>query len=79
MQNKFEVYNAEVKIARVHKAEIGFNPIIRVPIHNQMEADEYARQGVAIYEKITKTPNGEHHYYFVEVCLYDLAKVAQKD
>lgn len=78
MQNKLEIFNAHVTINRVNKVEIGFCPIIRVPIRSQAEADEYLRQGVAIYEKTAKTPNGEHHYYFVEVCLYDLAKVARK-
>jgi hypothetical protein len=78
MKNKFEVYNAEVTITKVNRAEIGFCPIIRVPIHNQMEADEYAKQGVAIYQKEIKTPNGYRSFYFVEVSVYDLATVARK-
>jgi hypothetical protein len=78
MRNEFEVFKAETTIKRVAKAEIGFCPIIRVPIRTQAEADAYMREGVAIYEKTTKTPNGECRYYFVEVSLYDLAKVAQR-
>lgn len=78
MQNKFDVFNAEIKITRVHKAEIGFCPIVRVPIRTQAEADEYMQQGVAIFEKKIKTPNGERCYCFIEVSVYDLAKVARK-
>lgn len=78
MQDKFEVYKSEVSITRVRKAEVGFCPIVRIIIHSQQEADEYMRQGAAIYEKVTKTQHGEHRYFFVEVSLYDLAKVARK-
>lgn len=78
MQNKFEVFNAHTTIKRVNKIEMGFCPIIRVPIRSQAEADEYMRQGVAMFEKTVKTPRGEHSYYFIEVSLYDLAKVAQR-
>lgn len=78
MQDKFEVYKSEVSVTRVRKVEIGFCPIVRIPIHTQQEADEYMRQGVAIYEKVTKTQHGEHRYCFIEVNLYDLAKVARK-
>lgn len=78
MQDKFEVYKAEVSITRVKKAEVGFCPIVRIPIRTQQEADEYMRQGAAIYEKVTQTQHGEHRYLFVEVNLYDLAKIARK-
>ena len=73
-----EIYNAGIKITEVNKAEIGFCPIIRVPIHSQIEVDEYTKQGVAIYQKEIKTPNGYRSFYFVEVSVYDLAKVARK-
>lgn len=76
--NKFECYNAQITINKVNKVEIGFCPIIRVPIRTQAEADEYMRQGVAIYEKTTKTPHGEYHFYFIEVSVDDLATVARK-
>lgn len=78
MQNKFEVFNVHTTVTKVNKVEIGFCPIVRVPIRNQQEADEYLRQGAAVYEKVTKTPHGERRYYFIEVCVYDLAKVARK-
>lgn len=77
--NKFECYNAQITINKVNKVELGFYPIVRIPIRNQQEADEYMRQGVAIYEKRTKTSKGEHSYYFIEVNVYDLAQVARKD
>lgn len=78
MQAKFEVYKSEVTITRVEKVEVGFCPIVRIPIRTQQEADEYMRQGVAIFEKTTKNRHGECRYCFIEVNLYDLAKVARK-
>lgn len=75
MKNHF---NIQTSITKVEKVELPFHPIIRIPIRTQAEADEYMRQGVGIYEKTTKTPNGKHSYYFIEVSVYDLAKVARK-
>ena len=78
MKNEFEVFNAHTTIKRVNKIEMGLCPIIRVPIRSQAEADEYMRQGVALFEKTVKTPCREYSYYFIEVSVYDLAKVARK-
>lgn len=75
---KFEVYNAQTTISRVSNVSIGFCPIVRIPIHSQQEADEYMRRGVAIYEKRTQNAHGERCYYFIEVEIYELAKVAKK-
>ncbi len=77
--NKFECYHAQITINKVNKVEIGFCPIVRIPIRSQQEAEAYMQQGVAIYEKTTKTSRGVTQHYFVEVNLYDLAKVARKD
>lgn len=74
-----KLYKTTTTISKVNKVELPFYPIIRIPIHNQQEADEYMQQGVAIYQKTTETENGTHSYYFIEVSVYDLAKVARKE
>ena len=79
MEKTMQCYSAKVTINKVDKVDLGFCPIIRVPIRNKMEADEYMKQGVAIYEKIVEKEDGRHFkYYFVEVSVYDLAQVARK-
>lgn len=72
------VYKNTTTINKVDKVELPFYPIVRVIVHNQQEADEYLQQGVAIYEKIVETESGKHSYYFIEVSVRELAKVARK-
>lgn len=79
MKKMMQCYSAKVTINKVDKINMGFCPIIRVPVRNQMEAEEYMKQGAAIYEKIVEKENGsKFRYYFIEVDIYDLAKVARK-
>lgn len=40
MAQSKEIYNAHVVINRVHKAEIGFCPIVKVPIRTQIDLKE---------------------------------------
>lgn len=78
MKKMMQCYSAKITINKVDKINIGFCPIIRVPVRNQMEAEEYMKQGAAIYEKIVEKENGKFSYYFIEVSVYDLAKIARK-
>lgn len=74
-----QCYSAKVTINKVDKINIGFCPMIRVAVHNQMEAEEYMKQGAAIYEKTVEKEDGTiFKHYFVEVSVYDLARIARK-
>lgn len=75
------IYDNHVTVKRVHRDEVnlGFNVMMQIPVRNKMEADIYFDRGVAVYEKEVETSSGKNYIqYFVEVSVYDLAKIARK-
>ena len=77
MQN-FEKYTRTISTQRVSKVDLGFCPIIRIPIRTQQEADIYLENGVAVYREEIQVDGGCRIRHYIEVSVHDLAKVARR-
>lgn len=78
-QTKYEKWTRTISTQRVSKVDIGFCPIVRIPIRTQQEADIYLANGVAVYQEEIQLKDGSGRIrYYIEVSVHDLAKVARR-
>lgn len=78
-QYEYEKWTRTISTQRVEKVEIPFNPIVRITIRTQQEADLYLSKGAAVFQEEMELPNGaKRTRWYIEVSVYDLAEVARK-
>lgn len=68
-----------ISTQRVTKVNIPFEPIIRITVRTQQEAELYLSKGVALYqEELTLSDGAKRVRHYIEVRVDDLAEIARK-
>ena len=78
-REEFEKWTRTISTQRVTKVDIPFEPIVRITVRTQQEADLYLSKGVAVYQEEITLPDGSKRIRcYIEVSVYALAEVARK-